>query len=211
MKKRWEASLITHRGKGEPITDRTDTERLYARDPELLSELVRDLSPRIWGAIRSYADNDDQADDLLQDCWVRILARLDTYASRGSFASWAIALSKNMCKSRARSRTDVAEVAIESVVERIPDGPGPDQKPAREGTQRLESRKRVVHSALERLSDRERDVVVLRLLEGKDTRVAARSLRISEGAVRDILARGMNRLRRMEELRAILPDWAGLP
>lgn len=74
----------------------------------------------------------------------------------------------------------------------------------------MEFWKRVVYDALGRLSDRERDVVVLRLLEGKNTVETARVLEVSEEAVRAILVRAMTRLRQMEELRALLPEWAGL-
>ena len=205
-------ALTTHGGKREPITDHLDIERLRARDPELLTELVRELSPRIWVAIRSYARDDDQADDLLQDCWVRILERLDTYASRGSFASWAIALSRNMCKTkvRARRRSGVAEVAIGSIGAKAWPNPASDEEPTLEKALRLEFWKRVVYDALGRLSDRERDVIVLRLLEGKDTTETASILEVSEEAVRGILVRGMIRLRQMEELRALLPEWVGL-
>ena len=162
-------------------------------------------------AIRGYARDDDQADDLLQDCWVRILERLDTYASRGSFASWAIALSRNMCKTmvRARRRSGIAEVAIGSIGARAWLSAASDEEPTLEEDPRLEFWKRVVYDALGRLSDRERDVIVLRLLEGKDTTETASILEVSEEAVRAILVRGMTRLRRMEELRALLPEWVG--
>lgn len=64
-----------------------------------------------------------------------------------------------------------------------------------------------MHAALGRLTDRERDVIVLRLLEGKGTGETAIALGISESAVRSILLRAMTRLSRMEELRGLLPDW----
>ena len=70
--------------------------------------------------------------------------------------------------------------------------------------------KQAVHAALGKLPDRERDVIVLRLLEGKGTRETAIALGISASAVRSILLRGMTRLSRMEELRGLLPDWKGL-
>lgn len=163
-------------------------------------------------AIRSYARDDDHADDLLQDCWVRILKNLDSYASRGSFASWAISLSRNMCKTRlrARRRRGVREVAIQGIGEKGWPSPESHREPAREEDPRLEFWKRVVYDALGRLSDRERDAIVLRLLEGKDTAETARALAVSEEAVRAILVRGMTRLRQMEELRALLPEWTGL-
>jgi len=50
---------------------------------------------------------------------VRILENLNYYASRGSFASWAVALSRNLCKTklRARTRRGLREVAIEGIGE----------------------------------------------------------------------------------------------
>lgn len=163
-------------------------------------------------AIRIYARDDDHADDLLQDCWVRILENLGSYASRGSFASWAIALSRNMCKTRLRdrSRKGAQEVAIEGIGEKAWHSADSDGEPTPEEVPRLGFWKRVVYDALGRLSDRERDVVVLRLLEGKDTAETARALEVSEEAVRAILVRATMRLRRMEELRALLPEWTGL-
>lgn len=63
-----------------------------------------ELSPRIRVAIRTYADTDDDVDDLLQECWVHILERLDRYEPRGSFAGWAVAVSRNVCKMRLRAK-----------------------------------------------------------------------------------------------------------
>lgn len=173
---------------------------------------MRELSPRIWVAIRSYARDDDNANDLLQDCWVRILENLDTYGSRGSFASWSIALSRNMCKTklRVRKRKRIAEVEISGIDERAWHNPDADSEATREEDPRLEVWKRSVYDALGRLSDRERDVIVLRLLQGKDTAETATALEVSEEAVRAILVRAITRLRKMEELRALLPEWTGL-
>ena len=163
-------------------------------------------------AIRSYARDDDHADDLLQDCWVRILENLDSYASRGSFASWAIALSRNMCKTKLRTsgRRGIREVAIDGIGEKGWRSPDSASEPTQEEAPRVEFWKRVVYDALSRLSARERDAIVLRLLEGKNTAETARTLEVSEEAVRAILVRAMTRLRQMEELRALLPEWAGL-
>lgn len=101
-------------------------------------------------------------------------------------------------------------MAIQGIGEKGWPSPESHREPAREEDPRLEFWKRVVYDALGRLSDRERDAIVLRLLEGKDTAETARALAVSEEAVRAILVRGMTRLRQMEELRALLPEWTGL-
>lgn len=167
---------------------------------------MRDVSPRIRVAIRMYADTHDGADDLLQECWVHILERLDRYEPRGSFAGWATEVSRNVCRMRlrAKKRAGLAglsfrkEYRIHTELE-TPDGQEPRQ-PYWE---------RFVHEALARLPDRERDVIVLRLLQGKATAETAEILRVSGDAVREILHRGMTRLKRMEELRGLLAEWKG--
>ena len=157
-------------------------------------------------AIRSYADSDDEADDMLQDCWVQILEELDSYGQRGPFAAWAMAVSKNFCKTRARAekRVSVSEITLGHMGQ-MPGNPDELPWPAEQGRQQLW--KQVVHDALARLPDRERDVIVLRLLKGRDTAETALTLGVSESGVRSILLRAMSRLRRMKGLREVLPEW----
>ena len=70
-------------------------------------------------------------------------------------------------------------------------------------------RQQAVSRALGRLPDRERDAIVLRLLEGRDTAETAQILKMSEAGVRSILLRGMTRLKKMKEMRELLPEWMG--
>ena len=165
-----------------------------------------ELSPRIRVAIRTFAETDEQADEFLQDCWVQILDRLDRYEPRGSFAGWAMAVSRNVCrmKLRAERRTGLTEALFREESRRqteygTADGHEPEQ-PCWE---------RVAHEALARLPDRERDVIVLRLFKGKTTAETAEILMVGGDAVREILHRGMTRLKRMEKLRGLLAEWKG--
>lgn len=162
-------------------------------------------------AIRRYARDDDQADDFLQDCWVQILEQLDSYTPDSTFAGWAIAVSRNVCRMKLREerRAAMVEVALETVEEELvaDADPGEETRAAHESRRRLW--KRAVYDALGRLPDRERDAIVLRLLEGRDTSETAAILGVNERTVRSVLLRGMTRLRRMEDLRKLLPEWIG--
>ncbi|MYA42774.1 MAG: sigma-70 family RNA polymerase sigma factor [Gemmatimonadetes bacterium] len=164
-------------------------------------------------AIRHFARDDDQADDLLQDCWVHILERLHQFRGRGSFTAWAIAVSKNVCRMHLRheSREGVLKVAVEAaehLVSRDLDLTDQEDLPTTaESLQKL--RQQAVSRALGRLPDRERDAIVLRLLEGRDTAETAQILKMSEAGVRSILLRGMTRLKKMKEMRELLPEWMG--
>ncbi len=200
-------------GKDRATADPIDLERLHAHDPALLTEIVREVSPRIWMAIRRFARDDDHADDLLQDCWVRILQSMHRFKGHGSFTAWAIAVSKNVCRMHLRRerREGVLKVALESVehlISREPDLTEAEDLPTTaESLQQL--RRQAVYRALGRLPDIERNAIVLRLLEGRNTAETARVLHVSEAAVRSSLLRGVNRLKRMEEVRELLPEWMG--
>ena len=167
-----------------------------------------ELSPRIRVAIGTYADTDDGVDDLLQECWVQILERLDRYEPRGSFAGWAIAVSRNVCRTKLRAKqlTGSVENELPNAIQSRADTEGGSQD-GRETRHRFW--RRVVNDALAQLPDRERDVIVMRLLQGKTTADTAAVLRVTEEAVRAILKRGLSRLKRMEELRGLLPEWKG--
>ena len=65
----------------------------------------------------------------------------------------------------------------------------------------------IIFDALGKLPDRERDAIVLRLLEGKDTAETAEILGVGPDTVRSILQRAVYRLRRMKEVRVLIQEW----
>ena len=185
------------------LTDPADLARLHARDPALLEQLARELNPRIWVAIRRYARDDHHADDLLQDCWIRILERLESFRRPGSFGRWAIAVSKNVCleQLRAEKRRLSRAVDLEDAGE-VPDkGPNPLEE------LQVNRQRGTVYDVLGRLPNRERDAIVLRMLEGRSAQETAEMLRVTVPGARSMVRRGLSRLRRMPEVRQLLADW----
>ena len=158
---------------------------------------------RIWVAIRPYARDDDHADDLLQDCWEVILERLHRYGGRGSFAGWAIAVSKNVCRKQLREakRSGAAETSLQDPAEVADSAPNPE-----DGLVERESRE-ALSRALERLPERERDAIVLRILEERGAAETAHALDVSPDTVRSLVARAIFKLSRMEEIRQLAMDW----
>ena len=164
---------------------------------------MEEIGSRIWYAIRRYARDDDHADDLQQDCWQVILERLHHYGGRGSFASWAIAVSKNVCRMQLRKakRAGGHETALEDV------GAVPDSAPDPEDELVLRERRTVLHRALEELPDRERDAIVLWMLEERDIAETAQLMGVSRAVARSLVERAVSRMRRMERIRQLVMDW----
>ena len=151
-----------------------------------------------------YARDDDHADDLLQESWVQILERLDGFTGRGSFAGWALVVTKNVCKMKLRQEKRASDtVPLEKIGEVASHGLALDEE------LRRRRQEQAVYSALGRLPERERDTIVLRLFEGRSTAETATILGISKTGVASIVHRGISRLRRMEEVRELLLEWMG--
>ncbi|MYA11091.1 MAG: sigma-70 family RNA polymerase sigma factor [Gemmatimonadetes bacterium] len=185
------------------MTPPLDLARLRARDPELLAALVRELSPQLLAVIRGYARDDDHADELLQECWVHILERLDSYRARGPFAGWAVAVTRNVCSSSLRrdGREGRGKVALDELIDVPGDTPDAD---ARLAQRRLRT---ALFKALGKLPDREREAIVLRVLEGRSTAETAEALGVSRRAVGDLVQRGLYRMRRMRGVGHALEAW----
>ncbi|MYJ12660.1 MAG: sigma-70 family RNA polymerase sigma factor [Gemmatimonadetes bacterium] len=172
------------------ISEPIDIDRLRARDEALLKQLVRQISPRMLEAIRPYARDNDDADDLLQDSWLRVMDQLDNFKQNGSFPAWAIAVAENVARTarRRRERTAEQRAAPDSVEEVLDRGPNPEEELL------FNEQRELLNSALARLPDRERDIVVLRFIEGRSTAEAAAETGVSVRSVRAIQRRAIHRL-----------------
>ena len=51
-------------------------------------ELYRKFSPFVYGICLRYAKNRDEAQDILQDCFIKIMNRIGDYRFEGSFEGW---------------------------------------------------------------------------------------------------------------------------
>lgn len=171
-----------------------DRERFHAGDRALFRHLVRETSPRMLRVIRGYARDDDHAADLLQVCWIRIYRKRARFSGTGSFLGWALTVCRNVCRTEARKRRPGPHVRLDDHGE-LPDRtPGPAEQLQRQ------ERAAALYAALERLRARERDAILLRILEGRSTAEVAQLLAVKEVSVRSLIHRGLKKLRQMDWL-----------
>lgn len=156
-------------------------------------------------------DGNDEAADVFQECWVRILEKLDLYEPVGPFAGWVIAVSRNVAKTRLREkrRARRREGPAAEEFERDRQERADPEDESRDGGESMGFWEDLLLEALDELPALERKAITLLVLRRKTTREAAAALKVSEDTVREILKRGMARLKRMKKLRALLPKWKG--
>jgi len=133
--------------------------------------------------------NAADAEEVTQDVFVKLIARANQYDGRASVASWLFAIAANACRDRLRRTTRRPTVPLDAVSEAPEPGIPVDL--------RLVERQRrdAVRRALSRLSDEQREVLVLARYHGLPYAEIARSLSISEGAVKTRIFRAMETLK----------------
>ena len=159
-----------------------DLERFHAGDELLFTNLVRLYSPRLLPYLRRYAGGNTDANDLLQEVWLRAYRKRETFLARGSFFGWMLTVSRTVgmaaLNKRRRNR----------VTERLPEIPVADDPDKGLSGDRLSGLLNdAVREVILALPERQREVVMLRLIVGLSTAETAKLLRCAEGTVKATL------------------------
>lgn len=161
--------------------------RFHAGDEAFFRELVERHGPRLFGIVRRYAREPDQAADLLQEVWVRIYRKRTHFRGTGSFLGWAAVLARNVCLNAVGATARRPEMLPLSGEMDFGADAGAESGPAMEDEG--------VNEALLALSPRQRDVVVSRVVEGMSVREVAARLGCAEGTVKATLHQALARMR----------------
>ena len=170
---------------------------LRGRDESAYLELVRRYTPLMLWVARNYVTRREVAQDVVQDTWVAVLNGLDRFEGRSSFKTWLMAILVNTARNRRRQeRRTVCWSSLpgdasswDGAMDAGDPEPGPDRQAVARETWV------VVRSALGRLPQRQRTVVILRDVEGWTSDEVCRALGLSAGNQRVLLHRGRIRLR----------------
>lgn len=182
-----------------------------AGDTAAFDALVRPHLGLFLRVIVRILGNEAEAQDALQDALLAMYRELASFAGGSRFSTWGYRVCANQALMHRRKRVRRREDAIEDLMPRYADDGHHMEDGSLEWSQEAEALdnaarselKARIQSGLERLSDEQRSVFVLRDLEGWDTDEIAERLGIS----RDLVRQRLHRARLA--LRALLADFAG--
>jgi RNA polymerase sigma-70 factor (ECF subfamily) len=169
-----------------------------AGDPAAMRRLLEELSGPIYKFGRRFCRNEQDAQDVMQESLAALVRTLPRWRGDSALSTWAYSVARNTC-GRMRRRRAGAPQRLESLEDEATNAavlkvaaPGPD--PAREFERN--ALRRALDAALAALPAAQREVVVLRDVEGLSTREVAATLGLAEEAVKSRLHRGRLALRR---------------
>ena len=173
----------------EQLSDEDVVHKILEGEIELFEILMRRHNRRLFRAARSILRNDWEAEDVVQDAYVRAYTHLASFEGRAKFSTWLtrIAVYEALARKRRDSRMDEMEVEVLAAGDRMNRNP---EQQAMDGQLR-ES----IEKAIDQLPLRYRTVFVLRDVQGLDTAETAECLGIEEQAVKTRLHRARNVLK----------------
>jgi RNA polymerase sigma-70 factor (ECF subfamily) len=163
--------------------------RVLAGDTSLFEILMRRYNQRLFRVARSILADDAEAEDVMQDAYVRAFRDLASFRGEARFSTWLTRIACHEALARARKRRRLVPIT----------GDGPPEPPAEtRGPEReLENRElqAVLREAVEVLPDPLRAVFCLREIEGLSTEETAEALGLTVENVRVRLHRAKRGLR----------------
>jgi RNA polymerase sigma-70 factor (ECF subfamily) len=203
------AADVIHDGSAAAMDDETLTnlvQRAKARDPEAFDALIDGYGPRLYGYFYRRVGSRHDAEDLLQELFLRVVRTIVRYEHNGQFEGWLFRIATNLLRDRGRQlgrRRDSESLDAPSSGAggwRLDAHEPPAPEPSMSAAEREEELDRLGR-ALGQLSSGEREVLTLRHFS---TLSFAQIAEIIHAPLGTVLARSH---RGLAKLRAILePD-----
>ena len=181
--------------------------RLRAGDEQAFVALVERYNGSMLRLALSFVPSRAVAEDVVQDTWLAVLRGLAGFEGRSSLQTWMFTILVNRARTtgtREQRTIPVADAGPVVDASRFgPDGAwsAPPEHWIEEAEDRIEAGKLAVllRSAMDGLPARQREVVVLRDVQGMSSADVCSILAISEANQRVLLHRGRGKLRQVLE------------
>jgi RNA polymerase sigma-70 factor (ECF subfamily) len=178
------------------LSDEEVVDRVRGGENALFEILMRRHNQRLYRVACGILGDPAEAEDVMQDAYVRAYAHLDQFAGRSSFATWLTRIAVHEALARARWRTRFVEIdaMTDPRKDALPSLWAPEKNPEAQAV--AKSLQTVLESSIAALPDTYRPVVMLRDVQGLTTAEAAECLDLTEPVIKVRLHRGRALLRR---------------
>jgi RNA polymerase sigma-70 factor (ECF subfamily) len=182
------------------VTAASDEELLRAYQEGDMSAfevlLSRYRRPLFTFLLRSVRDR-GRAEEIYQDVWMRVIERADQFRGDSKFSTWLYRITRNRCidhqrrmQFRRHASLDVVGQSGESLGERVASGQAAtDQTAMRSALQQR------IGAAVEQLPDDQREVFLLRQVQGMSFQDIAATVEISVNTAKSRMRYALERLR----------------
>lgn len=190
------SASLTVKSRFPELKDEEVVQRVLAGDTALFEIVMRRYNQRLYRLLKIILQNDSEAEDVLQDAYVRAYEHLYQFAGKAAFSTWLtrIALHEALARKRRRERVQELDALKDTKGDFMSilksSAPDPEQETAQKQVHDL------LDSSIQALPESYRIIVVLRDVEEMDVAETAGALGVSEAVVKTRLHRAHAMLRR---------------
>jgi RNA polymerase sigma-70 factor (ECF subfamily) len=178
-------------------------------DTKAFAVLMRRYQARLTRYINRFVKNDDLAQDLTQETFLRVYRSRETYAPKARFATWIYRIATNLCHDEFRKRRTSPTISLNTsftvqinekgdvesyeLYEQLPDD---SISPPDVEIEKEEQRKRL-RAAIELLSEKHRTVILMHIYNGMEYADIAKQLGCSVGTIKSRMHYAIKSLKQM--------------
>ena len=170
-------------------------------DPEAFSWLVSEYGPRLYRYFHRHSGSAQEAEDLLQDMFVKLVEKIRDYRHQGLFEAWLFRVAANLSRDRARRGQKRISRAVSLNASQDGQGSLIDTLESAEKTasKRLENKEQIdqLGQALNQLGEQEREIILLRHYGSLSFKEISEQLGIPIGTALTRVHRGLKHLQRI--------------
>jgi RNA polymerase sigma-70 factor (ECF subfamily) len=180
-------------------TDLSLVEACRSGQTEAFGALVRRYQDRLYPTMLRLIGSAEDAEDVLQDAFVRAFERLDQFHGESSFYTWIYRIAVNVALSGHRRRRVRLSLKPQRMLRARGTAEPADESPDADPALQLEraEREQIVEHALNQLAPEHRAVIVLKDFDGHRYEEISGILHIPVGTVRSRLHRARGELREL--------------
>jgi RNA polymerase sigma-70 factor (ECF subfamily) len=178
--------------------DRADMKRLAGGCDEALNDLMERHATPVFHFLCRMTGNEDDADDLAQETFVRVFKSRESFRNEKIFSTWLFTIAANLARNHFRWRARHPDVSLESEnaeTEQTLGSTLPANSPAPNEQALAAERAAAVRTAVKNLPEDLREAVVLCEWEQRSVAEAAAILETTPKAVESRLYRARQVLR----------------
>jgi RNA polymerase sigma-70 factor, ECF subfamily len=186
----------------EANSDEDIVARVVAGDIGSFEILMRRHNQRLYRIGRAILRNDADAEDLMQESYIRAYQNLSKFEGRAKFSTWLsrIAVNEALARKRSLARREEIEPMVDPQSDRAKNFPLRAASPEQQVS--TNEMRGLLEDAIDSLPDQYRTVIMLRDIQEMETAETAEALDITEQNVKTRLHRARALLRKRLYLRA---------
>ncbi len=180
--------------KNKDLTDEQVIERIVAsQDPAMVEILYQRYAPKVYRKCISFVKEDDIAENLTHDIFIKVYLNLASFKRRSKFSTWLYSITYNFCidylrkakKQQVYNLDDQKEVVGDADIDSLEDLKGIELK-------RLKQ-------LLEKIKPEEKMILLMKYREEMSIKEIQQVFQISESAVKMRIKRAKEKVRNLYE------------